>query len=325
MSRLILVPQYPAKLRYQEWWREELPTQYGLFFDEVEVLGPKVSLMNAQAEAGLFSPIEQAVHFELVQVNEYMNMKLREDDVLLLCDLSFPGFFTNALMHRRPARSYAICHATSRNVYDYFSGVWRAKWPIETGSAHAYEKVFVATQYHKDKLGWSNAMVTGLPFLPADLGATPGRLRQSRGLDIVSVARDHPQKRDPDLEQYLENQLGVQIQRPPSSTQSWDDYFSFLSKAKVMLITAREETFGYQVIDAVHNGCLPLAPAKFSYPELLSPQYLYQDKDDMVEKAARMVRWWEGYWEEIYPLHPQAIKRSNLFYWRTAAEMKESI
>ncbi len=58
-------------------------------------------------------------------------------------------------------------------------------------------------------------------------------------------------------------------------------YFDTLSSAKVLLITAREETYGYQIIDCFKygNGCVPLAPNQFSYPELLPDNYLYNRYD----------------------------------------------
>jgi hypothetical protein len=61
--------------------------------------------------------------------------------------------------------------------------------------------------------------------------------------------------------------------------------------SKILLITAKEETFGYQIVDAVLNNCVPLAPRRCSYPELLPDEYLYSSlnelktKIDMVEKG----------------------------------------
>jgi hypothetical protein len=49
------------------------------------------------------------------------------------------------------------------------------------------------------------------------------------------------------------------------------------------LITAREETFGYQVVDAILSGCIPVAPNAFSYPELLPPHLLYNNLTDLFD------------------------------------------
>jgi hypothetical protein len=37
--RLIFVPQFPTKLRYQNWWITEFPHQFKNYFDEVITLG----------------------------------------------------------------------------------------------------------------------------------------------------------------------------------------------------------------------------------------------------------------------------------------------
>ncbi len=68
------------------------------------------------------------------------------------------------------------------------------------------------------------------------------------------------------------------------SVVDWEGYYEFLCASRIMLITAREETFGYQVVDAVMAGCVPIAPNKFSYPELLPKQYLYDDKEELLIK-----------------------------------------
>jgi hypothetical protein len=53
------------------------------------------------------------------------------------------------------------------------------------------------------------------------------------------------------------------------------------------LITANEETFGYQIVDAVMHGCIPIAKNSLSYPELLPEEYLYNSADEMVEKIGK--------------------------------------
>ena len=48
------------------------------------------------------------------------------------------------------------------------------------------------------------------------------------------------------------------------------------------MITAHEDTFGYQIVDAVTNNCIPLARNSLAYPELLPREYLYNDLDDLI-------------------------------------------
>ncbi len=283
MSRLILVPQFPTKLRYQEWWYTELPAQYLNYFDDVVVLG-KEEADPCLASAGTFSPTRQSVLLETKQVQEYVDFPLRRTDALLLCDLSFPGIFSQVLFHKRPDRCAAICHATSKNRYDYFAKDRAAKWRVESGVMRLFDVVFVATFYHALKLGIrggnSNVEVVGLPLPPVNSWNVEPH-GKCRG--IVSVSRDTIQKRNKGLERYVEETMHVKIERPCMGMSTWEAYYTFLSESKVMLITSKEETFGYQVLDAIYNNCIPVAPYAFSYPELLPSEYLYKDRNELIE------------------------------------------
>lgn len=281
MSRLIFIPQYPAKLRYQEWWIWYLPLYYGLHFDEVVQLKPTDK--SEQSRPGQFSLIKEAVEFECRQIEEYMKLKLKDDDVLLLCDLSFPGLFSNVLIHKRPFRAYAVCHATSRNRHDLFAPVREIKWPIEKASAQLFTGIFVGSQYHASKLGWSNTHVTGMPHTPVLTRRSP--YKQIR---FLSTARQSMQKINKRAERELERRTKTQIYR--IQCNSWADYSSTLSRSEYLIVTSKEETYGYQIIDAILCGTIPIAPNCYSYPELLPPEYLYEQGsvDSIIETINRV-------------------------------------
>jgi hypothetical protein len=183
--------------------------------------------------------------------------------------------FANVLFHKRPDKCFAICHATSKNAYDYFEGDREIKYPIEKAIAKIFDKVFVATEYHKKKLGWPNIHTITLPFPPF-----PGK-EGIKQYNIVSVARPGKQKHNAHLERLVEKAFNCTIYKCTANT--WEEYYDFLSKSTILLITSKEETFGYQVIDAIKNGCIPVAPNKFSYPELISINYLYNNYIELIE------------------------------------------
>jgi len=309
MKRLIIVPQYPTKLRYQEWWWNELPKEMFNYFDDIIVLGNSIEKDNDVLEKN-FSTIGFAVELELEQVREYMHLKLQEDDVLLLNDLSFPGLFANILFHKKPNKCFAICHATSKNTLDYYQQIREVKYPVEKGMSALFDKIIVGSKYHKEKLGWTDISVLPLPIMPAT---------KQRALNkthfIVSVGRKVPQKRNLILERIVENLFGVKIESPNAS--SWEEYHQFLSESTIMLITSKEETFGYQVLDAIANGCIPLAPNKFSYPELLPKEYLYDSEEDLFALIERVIQ------GTLKPLEePLTNERSKDFYRNLAQLMR---
>jgi len=271
MRRIIFVPQYPSKMRYQEWWYTKLPEEFIKRGYEVITLGNLNEYANYDAR--LFSPVEASIQFEIQQIRSFLDLKLYNDDILFLSDISFPGFFTNVLYHKRCKYMFAFCHATSLNRYDYFESCRHSKFLVETGFSKIFNKVFVGSKYHKEKLKWDNTVVTYLPFPPFKPE------KKSKSINIISVARPSIQKRDDLLESLVEKHFGT-IFRP--TCNSWSEYFNYLSMSKVLLITANEDTFGYQIIDAVLSGCIPIARDDFAYPEILPATHLYNSTTELL-------------------------------------------
>jgi len=289
MSRLFFVPQLPVSMRYSSWWFTEIKKSMKKYFDEVIVLGDSVvGQMERLSDEGLFAPIKLAINFECSQIADFQNYEIQDDDVLFLADLSFPGIFTNVLFHKRVKNAYAFCHATSLNAYDYFQPVRRTKWPVERDHGRLFKKVFVGSNYHWHKLvnrGWkeNNIELLRLPLPPHKM--FPGLKKKH---EVVSVSRPSIQKVNKKLERAVEKELGIKIihaHEVLEGNKSWNRYFRFLGESSVSLTTSHEETFGYQVTDAVMNNCIPIAPNRCSYPELLEDEYLYRSHDECIDKV----------------------------------------
>jgi len=272
MGRIIFVKQYPSKLRYQEFFSYLFPAEFEKYFGEVVEIGIPDKLIASDMARSLFSPVKESILFEQQQVREFLNLQLKDDDILFLADLSFPGFFSNVFYHKPIKNAFAFCHGTSLNAFDYFYKSRYSKWKIETGHSKLFKKVFVATQYHKEKLGWKNIEVVGLPDTPFD------GFKFEKEYDIISVARPSRQKVNKKIESEIESEFG-KIER--ANCDSWARYYKFLSQGKVLLSTAKEETFGYQVLEAIKNNTIPIAPDRFSYPELLPRKYLYNNIEQL--------------------------------------------
>lgn len=276
--RIIFVPQYPTPNRYQEWWMFKFPEEFRKAGFEVKVLGERYAkLMEIdRGNESNFSPIRKAINFELEQIHEYTGMTLRSDDVLFLADLSFPGLFCNVLYHDRPKKMYAFCHATSANKFDYFEQVRSSKFPVETAHASLFNKIFIGSNYHGEKLQWSNTVVVSLPG-PTHLKCFKNETKVNQ---IVSASRPGQQKVDVVLESAVEDRFGPILRK---NTETSEEYYKFLGQSQVLLITSFEDTFGYQIVDAINNNCIPIARNDLSYPELLPRKYLYNDKEELIE------------------------------------------
>lgn len=284
--RIIYVPQYPTPMRYQEWWMWKLPQEFENAGHEVIVLGKDYADMikHRRGSLDMFSPINIAIEFETEQIREYMMLDIKDDDVLFWSDISFPGLFGHAIFHKECPKMFGFCHATSLNKYDYYSSRRYAKFPIESSLSFLFDTIFVGSEYHKRKLldggvgeaYWKNTKVTYLPFPPINPATS-----MTKVYNIMSASRPTPQKVDLKLEESVAYYYG-QINRPISN--SWSDYYQNLAMSKILLITAHEDTFGYQIVDAVMNGCVPLARNDLAYPELLPKEYLYNNTEGLLSK-----------------------------------------
>jgi hypothetical protein len=99
---------------------------------------------------------------------------------------------------------------------------------------------------------------------------------------MINVSRTGLKKRNMKFEKEVCQYLGLKVETP-FAMASWSAYYQYLAESKVLLITAKEETYGYQIVDAVRNGCIPVAPRAFSYPELLPNEYLYDSLEECVK------------------------------------------
>ncbi len=279
--RLIFVPQYPNSMRYSDWYFTDFPKELKKYFNEIIILGEnKINLEDLSiTKIGSFSSVDQSIYFEQQQIKEFLNLQLRDNDILLLNDISYPGLFANILYFKRPKKCFAICHASSKNKLDFFASDRKSKRLIELGHSKLFKNIFVATNYHKEKLSWNNTIVTALPKDPFS--------KKIRGINkyiqIVSASRPGLQKVTKKLEKKVRRKFLTPIVRRDCKT--WNEYQIFLAQCKVVLITCKEETFSYQVLDAIKQDSIPIAPNKFSFPELLSKDYLYSTPEELIKKV----------------------------------------
>ena len=276
-KRLIWVPQYPCQLRYPEWWFIEIPRKLSHVY-EVITLGMwwyKESSNDAKIKKDEWTPIEESLRFEQGQIEEYLDLELREDDTLLIADLSFQESFCSQLYFKRPKKCYAYCHGTSLNKFDLFEDDRESKFLCESGHAKLFDNVFVGSEYHKDKLKWDNTSVIGLPRNSLLLKVTRERI-----WDIVSVARPCVQKIDSQIENEIFCYYNI---KRNEDVNDWFEYSELLSSSKILLISSQEDTFNYSLLDSLTCGCIPIAPRKLCFPEILPDYLLYDDAQEAIK------------------------------------------
>lgn len=310
MNRTIWVaPILPVKMRYSEWWNEEFIRRLNgtsLLIHKKDpwmVKGLWEHLMLAES----FNSSDEFFKDQLgheIQVLDTLHTlvsqgQITKNDVILVLDSSTPGLVASYLQTHKPCRVVGICHATALNTLDIFSKSTSRSY-FDVANLLIYDAIVVASQYHRNKLwnslanshnSWTAPKIQVTKFLPENPHlahylsffkdmAVP--LSEIKTKSICVADRIDQQKVDLKFTEQVEQRLGIKInflQAPHNKSIGWSDYYSKLEQHKVMLVTAKEETYGYQVQEAMRLGTVPICPASLCYPEFVSSSFLYNDLD----------------------------------------------
>ena len=73
-----------------------------------------------------------------------------------------------------------------------------------------------------------------------------------------------------------------------------DTYAHWLSQARIVVSTARHETFGISMVESMYCGALPLLPQRLSYPEILPSKdfsiHFYTNQTEAVSKLVHLLQ-----------------------------------
>jgi len=304
MKRVIIVPQLKIAMRYTDWWAD-------LFFDELKnrlggSTGWQVVMLegsNSSKKKGTASStvatvsslekFQQAmVEHELKMITSLKNMDLEPTDILVCLDVCTPGliasFLQNIQRNKRPA-TMGFCHGSSFNTGDMYHG---SRQVFDLACMSVFNRILVATNYHADKLTYagvdhckirvSNAFPDNPYYLNSPLlPRTTNRFSDKNPVNNVAIVDRFGQKRNNALiKEFTDfaNQKGIpyQLHDLYGVYDTWEKYIDFLSCCHYMLVTTCEETYGYQVRDALFAGVIPICPASLSFPEVLNPVCLYE-------------------------------------------------
>ncbi|MBI5446649.1 MAG: DUF3524 domain-containing protein [Deltaproteobacteria bacterium] len=85
-----------------------------------------------------------------------------------------------------------------------------------------------------------------------------------------------------------------------------EEYVRLLSRAQVVVSTARQENFGVSMVEAAYAGAHPLAPRRLAYPEVfpgaLHDACLYDDLPDLVGRLEALLS------GTVLPLSPDTLR-----------------
>ncbi|MDY7029646.1 MAG: glycosyltransferase, partial [Spirochaetota bacterium] len=105
------------------------------------------------------------------------------------------------------------------------------------------------------------------------------------------------------------------------------EYVRALETAEIVVSTSNQENFGLSMVEAMSCGCLPVAPRRLSYPEIIPPELhplcLYDRDDDLprvLSRALYSVRSPAGQAHAVHA-HARRLRQTmRKFSWDTLIE-----
>lgn len=286
MSRFLIFNQYPARMRYQEWWESELVSGFKPYFDDVIKIDGH--LLDEQYSTENFSPMHASLYWESTQIQNAIDI-IQDGDILFCCDISYPGLVPQLVFHYKYNPIFGYCHATSLNNMDIFEDARQTKYPVERAIMESMSGVFFGTHYSMNKHynNGKNGHVVGLPA-PSWYPNPWFKINHSdKTFDVGIISRRCAQKVDETLLSHiLDAGFSVGFHDHTVST-SWETYLRWISNCRCIVSLAKEETYGYQVMDCESVGVPFIAPNDYGYREVIRPEFLYSNKDKLIKLVSK--------------------------------------
>jgi glycosyltransferase involved in cell wall biosynthesis len=229
---------------------------------------------------------------QLGKILTYISTMKPDDSVVLFFhDLWFPGLINIAYMRDGLGlKNLKICgclHAGSYDEYDFLSktmGQWTEDF--ENSMLNIVDKIFVATQFHKDLLyhqrnvSANKIMVTGFPIY--DDFRDQDNLPPCRENIIVFPHRLDDEKLPVLFDEFAEDPKMKRFKwlKTKEVCKTKNEYYELLSKSKFAISFARQETWGIAMQEAIICGCIPIVPNRLSYPEMYDQDFIYDELDE---------------------------------------------
>jgi glycosyltransferase involved in cell wall biosynthesis len=319
---IYILPLEPLEERYTEqWWRW---FQAWLKSHNVEHCFIPGEALTTSVESGKVLDIEGTNYWKATQLAAVCRLfkngygRVKDGDKFFTMDLWHPGLEAikyMAVLENIDVEIYGFLHAGSYTTEDFAAPM--APWAqhFEAGWITMCDKVFVGSQYHKDKIiatrassasmieDWEEKIiVTGCPLTLAGEGAGNWVLTPVAGREkIIIFPHRWDYEKRPGVFVDMMNELWERRQdfhvlitssrrkqeRPElgrarfpyvvqeSITKAM--YYHWLSMSRVFVSTTIEENFGLCLCEASILGCHPVVPNAFSHPEILrnDPKFLY--------------------------------------------------
>uniref|UniRef100_A0A7C3WPA2 Glycosyltransferase n=1 Tax=Dictyoglomus turgidum TaxID=513050 RepID=A0A7C3WPA2_9BACT len=291
---IYILPPLPVKNRYSQDWIDVWKRELNKLKVNYKIIGEEKAV---DLTYYFTNPIE-ALKYESKQILELVKVLKKKDKILVL-DTDFPGLMVpviHLLKKIYKIKVYGYLHAGSWCEKDIYENI-KGKKELEESMFKTYDKIFVATNYHKRKIEsyfrkkFKNIKVVGFPFYEEDVYRYVKPMPFSKKTRIVIVGRP---------EQSYQNMLKKLVNHKMAlfdnkrivflKANNRKEYFKKLNEAKLVISVKKEETFGLSILEAYVLGSIVLCPNNFSYREVVKDKrLLYNSLKDLKEKIKKYI------------------------------------
>lgn len=272
------IPIEKYEERYTEQWSRWFPEAYKeLGLDFINIEGEQ---LVDSVETGAVLDVYGTHYYKFTQLQKIMKMlrngEIGDNDILFFHDLWFPGI--EALQYIRNMtgkrfKIWGILHAGTWDEHDFtfLNGMRNWGKHIEKGWLNFFDRVFLGSEFHKELISIYNdrnfsaeLVVTGLPFDCDEVDRTKPKEK------IVVFPHRLDKEKNPDTFDWIAKQLKDrypewQFIKSKDVCKTKEEYFQLLGRSAIAVSFAEQETFGYAMLEAMANGCVPIVPNKLSY------------------------------------------------------------
>lgn len=250
-----------------------------------------------------FRALQLAMFSRVVQAGN-----VSEGDIVFLSDLLLPGVEAIGWLNQFYDLNLDIrglVHAGSFTDADMTRKWERWAAPYEIVALDLANRVFVGSDfikrdiYSKRLVDPRKIIVTGFP---SDAALPKPRPWSEKENIVVFTGRDSPEKQPELLTKLAHMLMGPSGPNSPRVNLEEDEtvhfvnavraklskaeYHDLLSRAKVVVSFALQETYGVGVQEGIRMGCVPIVPNRECYPEQFDRLYLYDTLEQCAQKVA---------------------------------------
>jgi len=284
-----ILPQLPCKNRYTEDWITIWSRELRNLDVQFKVLGGKKPVVVTK----YFTDPLKALGYE----SEQISVLAEANPERIFClDIEFPGLISSAIQALRlvnpDLKAHGYLHAGCWCNGDIW-GETKGRQHLDRMIFDTFDKIFVATNYHKKKIEkyfnqvFDNIEVVGFPFYKKDVLTYAKPLPFEKKDSILISGRMEQSNQDfvSKIKENFKDEKVIAV-----NTNSRREYYELLNRGRVVISLKTEETFGIGQLEAYVLGGIPLCPCAYAYPEVIGDErLLYSSEKDLLEKLGYLV------------------------------------